>query len=98
VPEITEFAIGTCAVHGGVFAFDPEQVPAVLIDPETGRPPDVDAAGHHCEASQEARNRSVARPYCPSCAREINAECRRRGMPAIFDETDTAPQGLQGHL
>ena len=98
MPETTELAVDACAVHGGLFAFDPERVPTVLIDPQTGLPPDVDAAGNWHEASREARDRSVARPYCPSCARELNAECRRRGDPAVFDETVTAPPGLQGRL
>jgi hypothetical protein len=32
-------ALGPCFVHGGIFAFDPDRVPTVLVDPETSMLP-----------------------------------------------------------
>lgn len=89
-----EFVLGPCAVHGGMFAYDPDRVPVVLIDPATGRPPDVDEAGHRREPEPGAVERSVTRPYCPPCAVRLNSAARAMGLDANFDETDTAPEAL----
>jgi hypothetical protein len=83
-------ALGPCFVHGGIFAFDPDRVPTVLVDPETGRPLDVDAAGRLCEPPPGALGRSQKRPYCPGCAKAMNAVRAAWGQSRIFDETDTA--------
>lgn len=89
-PDLMSFASGPCVIHGGYFAYDPELVPTVLIDPYTGRPPDVDETGQRCEPSPEAVARSLREPYCPGCARRLNAEAVRLGYDPVFDETDTA--------
>jgi hypothetical protein len=81
--------LGPCVVCDGVFAYDPDRVPSILIDPDTGQPPDVAPDGGWVPASPEASARSRREPYCPECARRLNAEARRRGMPAHFDETST---------
>lgn len=83
-------AFGPCCVCGNVFSFNPDQVPSILMDPETGRPPDVDENGHPTQPSPEAAARAVKRPYCPVCAKALNTERRARGEEPIFDETDTA--------
>lgn len=83
-------ALGPCFIHGGLFMYDPYRVPSILVDPETGRPPDVTAEGQRCEPSPEALGRSARQPYCPDCAKRLNREARARGLPAHFDETDTS--------
>jgi hypothetical protein len=85
-----EVAMGECYVHGGRFMFDPERVPVVLIDPVTNRPPDVDEHGNRRGFTSEELERTVKRPYCPECGRQLNAAARARGLPALYDETDTA--------
>jgi hypothetical protein len=82
--------IAPCCVCGNSFAFDPDRVLTVRIDPETSRPPDVDSGGQHCEPSPEALARSAKQPVCPGCARLLNARLRARGQEPAFDETDTA--------
>lgn len=93
-PEV--IALGQCCVHGGLFEFDPDRVPSVLVDPETGLPPDVNEAGQYREPTAEALARSRREPYCPACARGLNAEAARRSLPARFDETDTAAEVSRG--
>jgi hypothetical protein len=83
-------AVGPCFVHGGVFRYDPERVPTVLIDPDTGRPPDVGADAQPVTPDPAAVARAVARPYCPGCAVKLNAARRGRGQQPVFDETDTS--------
>lgn len=82
------FVMGPCFVGGETFAFDPDTVPSILVDPQTGRPADVDAEGNQIELTEEVRARSVREPYCPACAKRLNADPRRRGMPK-FDERDS---------
>ena len=97
-PPPVLIAMAPCHVHGGVFAFDPDQVQSVLIDPETGRPPDVDEAGYLLppDPSQAERiARSVRRPICPACCKMLNEAARLRGLPAHFDETDTSGGQVQ---
>ena len=83
-------AFGPCVVHGGVFGFDPDLVPTVLIDPETNRPPDVGPDSLPCEPAPGSAERAVGRPLCPACARALNRELQGRGELPRFDETDTA--------
>ena len=81
--------LGPCWVHKGTFPFDPDRVTSVLIDPQRGFPPDVDAGGHRQAPGPGAVARSVRQPICPQCCKRLNAELARRGEPASFDETDT---------
>lgn len=90
MPEPGIAALSRCYVCGKPFMFDPDRVPSILIDPLTRLPPDVAADGSPITASPEAVQRSRREPYCPACARGLNAELRRQGKPAAFDETDTA--------
>lgn len=85
-------AMGPCHVCGGIFGFDPDRVTSVLIDPETGRPPDVDEDGNFVDLETEAEGvaRSSRRPVCPRCCKALNAELARRGQGPRFDETDTS--------
>ena len=67
-------ATGPCFVCGLVFEFNPERVPALLVDPSTGVPPDVggtDPAG------------SVRQPLCSGCVVTVNAAKRQLGRPEI---------------
>lgn len=63
------------------FAFDPDRVTSVPIDPRTGYPPD------HPNANPNAEY--IKRPICPPCCKRMNPERARRGLP-LLDETDTA--------
>jgi hypothetical protein len=93
-PAVT-VALGPCFVHGGIFAFDPDRVPTVLIDPVTERPVDVDEHGNRFEPSAGALARVRKAPYCPVCARALNVMREEQGLPPFFDETDTA-EALRG--
>lgn len=79
-------AFGSCYVHGGPFLFNPEQVPCVRVNPETGVPPDL-------EGSDPAGAVSV--PVCPACAAAANVERRKAGLP-LFSERDTAEDAARG--
>ena len=79
-------AIGRCYIHGGDFTFDPGRVPSVSVDPQTGRPPDVDADGNAAEPEPGAVERSVKQPICPPCAKRVNEARGNR----LFTEDDTA--------
>ncbi len=72
-------AMSPCFGCGRVFAFDPDSVPAIRIDPQTRKPPE----------GAEAQARSVAEPVCPSCARRANLQRAKLGLPLIT-ERDTA--------
>lgn len=90
------FGVAPCVICGKRFVFDPDRVPVVLVDPQTGRPPDVDSHGNRQEADPAAVERAETRPYCPNCARRLNIAAGQRGLPAHFDETDTFPLGKDG--
>lgn len=47
--------------------------PSMLIDPETGLPPDVTADGHRVTPPPEAVARSRRRPLCLSCLDDVAA-------------------------
>jgi hypothetical protein len=67
-----EVAMAPCFIHGGVFGFDPEAVCSVLVDPETGRPPDVGPDGQAITPDPEAVQRSVRKPVCDDCMERAN--------------------------
>jgi hypothetical protein len=69
-PQIV--GIGPCVGCRDVFAFDPDTVPSIPIDPQTGLPPDL--------GGDPAR--AVRRPICPGCLELANIEPRRRGLRA----------------
>ncbi|MFD3962040.1 MULTISPECIES: hypothetical protein [Streptomyces] len=47
--------------------------PSILIDPETGLPPDVSPDGHAVTASSAAMARARRRPLCRSCVADFEA-------------------------
>lgn len=57
--------IDECWVHHGLFMFDPDTVTTVWIDPQTGKPIDIDPA-------PGGEQRAVQRPICTPCMEEIN--------------------------
>jgi hypothetical protein len=66
-----EVGMAPCYIHGGVFEFNPYKVAAVLVDPVTGAPPDVDP--DPATPSLDARvARSVQRFICVPCCQEVN--------------------------
>jgi hypothetical protein len=67
--------IGACWVHKGLFEFDPETVPSVLIDPVTQLPPDL--GGDEERARRE--------PICPACIALINPLRAAQGKE-LFEE------------
>jgi hypothetical protein len=71
--------IAPCFMCKQPFAFDPDRVTSISIDPMTGLPPDL--GGDPGRARRE--------PLCPPCCRIANVERARCGL-ALFDETDTA--------
>lgn len=88
-------AYGSCWVGREFFGFDPDRVTSVLIDPETKRPPDVDASGQHVTPDPEATARSIRQPICPACCKKLNAVLVSRGEAPAFDETDTSDGQVQ---
>jgi hypothetical protein len=56
-------ACASCGDRG--FAFHPDLVPSVSIDPQTGKPPDVDP-------EPGGYDRARAEPLCPRCVKAIN--------------------------
>jgi hypothetical protein len=88
-------ATAPCYVHGGFFEFHPDFVVSVLVDPETGMPPDlVKDPGSgiltRISPSPEAVDRSIARPVCADCCKRIN---RDKGMQ--LDERDSLDRALE---
>lgn len=57
---------------GRMVLFHPDLVPSILIDPATGRPPDVGEDNQPIPLTDEARARSVARPLCRPCVDAMN--------------------------
>jgi hypothetical protein len=62
------FAVSACHTCKRTFAYNPDLVPSVLVDPATGYPPDN--AEHPGDP-----DRAVARPLCRRCVDMVN---RRR--------------------
>jgi hypothetical protein len=87
-------ALGPCFACKQLFGFDPDTVPSVLIDPQTGKPPDVDPA-------PGGRERARREPLCPNCVAEINPQRAERGLPPLVPGPghhgldDARPSGLQ---
>jgi hypothetical protein len=77
-----EVALAPCFTCKRTFAFDPERVVSVPIDPETGLPPD--AQGARLDMGQY-----VKQPICPACCMVINEDRARLGL-MLLDTTDTA--------
>jgi hypothetical protein len=75
--------IAPCFTCGQPFAFDPDRVVSVPIDPVTGLPPDAPGANPQGDY--------VRRPICPGCCQAMNPERARRGL-ALLDTTDTGAQ------
>jgi len=73
-------AFGICFVHERTFAFNPDTVITVPIDPATGLPPDMGGDA----------GRAISRPICDVCIGKINPMRIKRGLDAI------APAGDQG--
>jgi hypothetical protein len=71
-------AFGRCWICRRTFSFHPERVTSVLIDPLSGKPPDL--GGDPGRARRE--------PVCPSCCVRVNIERRDRGLP-LLDERDS---------
>lgn len=47
--------------------------PSILIDPETGLPPEISSDGHRVAPSPEATARARRQPLCRSCIDDIEA-------------------------
>jgi hypothetical protein len=74
--------LGPCYLHGGLFEFDPDTVVTVLVDPQTGRPPDVGESGEPCTVDPAAEARAVQRPICDPCVEtKVNPALRDAGRP-----------------
>lgn len=67
---------GHCYGCGLPFAFDPDRVASVYVDPVTRRPPDVDEHGQRQPIDGAAMARAVRVPICPDCLGLIHV--RRR--------------------
>jgi hypothetical protein len=74
-------AIAPCFMCGRSFAFDPDRVASIRIDPVTGNAPDL--GGDPARARRE--------PLCPPCCRLANRERAARGLE-LLDETDSAAE------
>ena len=68
-----------CFTCKTTFLFDPETVPSVPIDPQTGLTPDLGGDP----------DRAVKRPLCPSCCVFINAKRREKGQTTFLSEANS---------
>ena len=66
-------AIGPCFGCKRRFAFDPDTVNSIPIDPDNGLPPDM--GGDPAKA--------VKQPVCPDCIEAANAQRRKDGRPQV---------------
>jgi hypothetical protein len=87
--------IGGCYSCGRRFGFNPYSVPSLLIDPQTGLPPDVDEHGHAQPIEAHALARSVREPICESCVEIANARHAARDEPLIV-VLDGAYEPIEG--
>jgi hypothetical protein len=90
--------LAPCGMCGRICAVDPATCPSVLIDPQTGRPPDVMEGGPGGkgvlipleEIDPAAVERSRAQPLCPRCIKALNDAYRKLGKDAPFADPDPA--------
>lgn len=68
----------SCWVCGRKFKFEPDNVPAVTIDPQQGAPPDP--------ADPRAMKRAVRRLVCFRCAGAVSRDRRKGGLPDLWGE------------
>lgn len=69
------FAAGRCWACGRIFAFDPDLVPSVPIDPQTNRPPDLGGS----------MEQSVLQPICSTCVELANREREAMGRTDLIE-------------
>ncbi|MEU6935088.1 hypothetical protein AB0A05_39170, partial [Streptomyces sp. NPDC046374] len=62
-----------CGAQTMLHELERHTAPSMLIDPETGLPPDVAPDGHAVTPSPEAVARSQRRPLCQSCLDDVAA-------------------------
>ncbi|MEU2770650.1 MULTISPECIES: hypothetical protein [Streptomyces] len=62
-----------CGAQTKLHELERHTAPSILIDPETGLPPDVTPDGHPVTPSPEAAARSQRRPLCQSCLDDFAA-------------------------
>jgi hypothetical protein len=77
-------AMGPCLGCQRMFAFDPDRVPALAVDPETRLTPELGGDP----------GRAVREPVCPSCCKAANPERARRGFE-LLPEEDTAEEAYR---
>ena len=70
------FATGRCYGCGVFFAFDPELVPSIHVDPSTGLPPDI-------EPKAGGYDRATRQPLCEACVLAVNLGRRSAGRELI---------------
>ena len=90
-------AFGPCIMHGGNFAFDPDQVTSIEWDPVTDNPYDVDPVTGELQSppDPDRKARSYRAAVCPACCKRLNEILRARGLEPKFDETDTSGGQVQ---
>jgi hypothetical protein len=71
-------ATGPCFACRRPFPYHPDLVASVLVDPVTGRPPDLGGAA----------GRARREPVCPSCCRRANPQRAAAGLE-LLDERDS---------
>lgn len=74
-------AFGSCYGCGDRFAYDPDTVTSVFVDPVTRRPPDVDENGRRQPIDREAAERAVRCPICPTCTALVVGRRRAGDTP-----------------
>lgn len=74
-PKVT--ALGPCGLCGSLFSFHPDTVPSILMDPQTGLPPDVGP-------QPGGFGRAVAEPVCPGCVAAFARARDELGLPAAW--------------
>jgi len=70
---MTLLAVSSCWSCGRRFCFDPDRVPSIPIDPETGRTSDMGGDPARC----------VRQPVCATCVEIANENRRAAGRPLI---------------
>jgi hypothetical protein len=79
-----------------LFAFDPDLVPSIPVDPFTQLPPDVAVARDPALDFDRVRERAINRPVCRTCVDRSNAIRRADGrelihvLPGAYPDEDEA--------